>query len=85
MEKIDTNSIERDLLLLFSDVFKKQFTEEDISNLQFKQYPQWDSLTQMILIQEIEARFGVKFDFADMMSFTSYKSGLELITKKLDL
>ena len=78
-------SIIKEYASIFDEVFKSNFTDDELLSLAFKQYPQWDSLTQMILIQEIEARFGVKFDFADMMSFTSYKSGLELITKKLDL
>ena len=83
MNITDRKSIERELSSLFIDVFKTQFTEEELNGLQFKKHPQWDSLTQMILVQEIEAKFDIKFDFTDLMYFTSYNSGLELITKKL--
>lgn len=85
MERIDKTSIENDLLALFSEVFKTRLAKDDIEKLQFKQYPQWDSLTQMILVQEIESRFGVMLDFSELMSFTSFKSGLELVSKKLGL
>lgn len=86
MEQLGNNfCLTKELKAIFSDVFKKEFTEDELKQLEFKVYHQWDSLTQMILVQEIESKFDIKFDFSDLMSFTSYNNGLELISKKLAL
>lgn len=85
MKSIDNKNIERQLLSVFSVVFKTHFGEEELRDLKFKIYPQWDSLTQMILVQEIEAKFGFKFDFSDLMTFDSYVKGVEIVSKHLSL
>lgn len=41
----------------------------------------WDSVAQMQLVAEIEDIFDVMFDPEDMIEFTSYEVGIEILSK----
>ena len=58
--------------LIFEEIFKVKISEELKKNLIYRQYPQWDSLAQMILIQRIEEEFGISIPFDEMMKINSY-------------
>jgi acyl carrier protein len=42
----------------------------------------WDSLAHMSLIAKIEECFNCRFVFEDIVSFTSYQAGIDILKKK---
>lgn len=70
--------------LIFEEIFKVKISEELKKNLIYRQYPQWDSLAQMILIQRIEEEFGISIPFDEMMKINSYETGLEYLKSKIN-
>ena len=53
--------------------FKNEFSVSSVDN--------WDSITQLSLITEIEDEFDIMFDTNDILEFRSYKIGKELLLK----
>lgn len=43
--------------------------------------PEWDSIGHMALIASIEEAFNITMETDDIINFSSYKKGLELLTK----
>ena len=70
--------------LIFEEIFKVKISEELKKNLIYRQYPQWDSMAQMILIQRIEEEFGISIPFDEMMKINSYETGLEYLKSKIN-
>lgn len=58
-----------------------QITESQLSNAQLKAIPLWDSVGHMTLLAAIEDAFDILIEPEDMMSFTSYIEGKEIIKK----
>lgn len=56
---------------------KKDFSE----NLKYNSIPQWDSIGHMTLIAAIEEKFNVTIDTDDIVEFSSFKKGLEILKK----
>lgn len=67
---------------IFEEIFKIEITDQLKETLVFKQFPQWDSLAQMVIIQRIEEEFDIIIPFEDMMVIDSYKNGLTYILNK---
>lgn len=65
---------------LFSRVF-----EIDPSNitpdLGYKQIPEWDSITHMFLIDEIEKTFDIQIDAEDILQMRSFSNIIETLKK----
>ena len=53
-------------------------TEEDVSILNIEK---WDSVAHMGLISELEEAFDIMFDTDDIINFTSYTCGIDLLKK----
>lgn len=43
--------------------------------------PEWDSVGHMELIAEIEEKFGITLEGEDILGFTSYAKGTEILKK----
>ena len=50
-------------------------------NLEYNTIPEWDSVGHMGLIAELEEVFDIMMETDDIIDFSSYKKGFELIAK----
>ena len=50
-------------------------------NLEYNTIPEWDSVGHMGLIAELEEAFDIEMEMDDIIDFSSYKKGFELIAK----
>ena len=51
------------------------------SNPEYNKVDAWDSIGHMELIAEIEDTFGIVMDGDDIIDFSSYEKGMELLAK----
>ena len=50
-------------------------------DLKYESIQEWDSIGHMGLIAELEDSFDISMEMDDIIDFSSYKKGLELIAK----
>lgn len=50
-------------------------------SLAYNQLPAWDSIGHMALIAALEDAFGISMETDDIMNFSSYTKGMELMAK----
>ncbi|WP_269622647.1 acyl carrier protein [Prochlorococcus marinus] len=72
------NPIER-YKKVFIDSF--EITESSLEDLKYQDIPQWDSLGHMSMIGALEDEFEIMFEMDDIIDFSSYKKGIETLTK----
>jgi acyl carrier protein len=79
---MENHQISEKLTEIFQDVFvnpnlelSESLTANDVDN--------WDSLTHMILITEIETRFSIKFKLKDLNKMKNVGDLMEIISLKL--
>ena len=58
--------------------------EEVNDTLEYQGVPQWDSVGHMALIASLEDAFEIMMDTDDIIDFSSYKKGIEIL-KKYDI
>ncbi len=59
-----------------------ELTEEVInSELEYQKIESWDSVGHMSLIAELEEAFGIMMDTDDIIDFSSYTKGMEILKK----
>lgn len=59
-----------------------ELTEEMInSELEYQKIESWDSEGHMSLIAELEEAFGIMMDTDDIIDFSSYTKGMEILKK----
>jgi len=69
------------------DSYRKVFVESfgvddaDVSSLSYESILDWDSVGHMGLIAEIEEVFGVELEMADVIEFSRYEKGIEILKK----
>ena len=52
-----------------------------VDSLAYQSIPQWDSITHMILISEIESTFDISIDTDDVIDMSSFAKAKEIISK----
>ena len=50
-------------------------------NLEYDSIPEWDSVGHMTLIAALEEAFDIVFEMDDIIDFSSYKVGKEILKK----
>jgi acyl carrier protein len=57
--------------------------EEELvkEGLEYQSIPQWDSVGHMGLVASIEDAFDIMMDTDDIIDFSSYEKGIELLKK----
>ena len=68
----------------YKDTFIKSLSinKEDFNeNLEYNQIPEWDSIGHMTLISGLEESFKVTIDTDDIIDFSSFKKGIEILKK----
>ena len=64
----------------FIDTFS--LNEDTLSeDLLYNSIPEWDSVGHMSLIAELEEVFDIMMEMDDIIDFSSYKKGFELLAK----
>ena len=51
------------------------------NNIEYNSIPEWDSIGHMAMIAELEEAFGISMDIDDIIEFSSYKKGIEILKK----
>ena len=64
---------------VFRRVLKKE--QDELKDLRYRGVPSWDSLRHMNLIGELEEMFDVMLETPDMLAFSSYEKGKEILKK----
>lgn len=54
---------------------------EGLANLEYQAIPEWDSVGHMGLVAAIEDAFEIMMDTDDIIDFSSFKKGLEILSK----
>lgn len=56
---------------------KKKFSEK----LKYNDIPEWDSIGHMTLMSELEDAFKISIDTDDIIDFSSFKKGIQILKK----
>ena len=51
------------------------------SELKYESIPEWDSIGHMGLIAELEDNFEISMEMDDIIDFSSYEKGIEIMKK----
>ena len=55
--------------------------DEKFDDLKYNSIDQWDSIGHMSLISDLEEGFKISFETDDIVDFSSFKKGKEILTK----
>tara|TARA_B100000965_G_C19602670_1_gene763748 strand:- start:2392 stop:2631 length:240 start_codon:yes stop_codon:yes gene_type:complete len=71
--------------------YEKSFVEtfsidkKDLAKLEYNAITEWDSIGHMTLIGELEKTFNISMETDDIIDFSSYNKGLEILKKKYNI
>lgn len=71
-------------LEIYNEAFKNIFNVEEAALTEefcAGKVTNWDSITQMALVSELEEKFDIMFDIDDIIEFSSYCIGKQLLEK----
>lgn len=80
--KMDTQEI----LTRITPIFRRVFNDEEMEvnfDLTSENIDEWSSLSQTVLLTEIEATFGIKFKLREVAAMNNVKTIIALIESKL--
>lgn len=55
--------------------------EKNLDNLKYNEIDEWDSIGHMTLIAALEESFKISFETDDIVDFSSYTKGKEILEK----
>ncbi len=58
-----------------------EIAEEQVEGLEYQSISEWDSVGHMSLIAQIEEAFDIMMDTDDIIDFSSYEKGKEILSK----
>lgn len=61
-----------------------EISAEQVEGLEYQGIPEWDSVGHMSLVAEIEDAFDIMMDTDDIIDFSSFDKGIEIL-KKYDI
>ena len=67
----------KDIFIKSLSIDIKKFEE----NLKYNDIPEWDSIGHMTLISGLEEGFGIAMETDDIIDFSSYAKGMEILKK----
>lgn len=73
-----------DNLEKYRQCFRKVFSlgaDFDLETAEMGSTPDWDSVGHMELITEVEDAYDIMFETEDILRFTSYVNGIEILNK----
>jgi len=70
-------------LQLYNKVFIESFqvNSDQLDNLAYRSISGWDSVGHMVMIAAMEEAFSIMFEPNDIIDFTSYETGKQILTK----
>ena len=71
------------MLEKYKEVFLNNFpvSEEQLTSLKYQDIPDWDSVGHMSFIADLEDALGIEFEADDIVDFSSYLVGMEIVEK----
>ena len=67
----------QDIFIKSLSIDSKKFNE----GLKYNEIPEWDSIGHMTLMAGLEEVFNITMETDDIVDFSSYKKGMEILTK----
>lgn len=64
---------------VFTDSFK--VSTDKLNSLIYRSVPSWDSVGHMVLIAGMEEAFNIMIDTDDILDFSSYEKGKQILKK----
>lgn len=64
---------------VFCDTF--EITNAELAGLKYQDIPSWDSVGHMSLIANLEDNFDIMMETDDIIDFSSYEKGKEILKK----
>lgn len=70
-------------LEIYNNAFKEAFNVEEsaLAGLEYQAISEWDSVGHMNLIAALEDSFDIMMDTDDIIDFSSYEKGKEILAK----
>lgn len=70
-------------LEIYNNAFKETFDigDKDLAGLEYQGITNWDSVGHMNLISVLEDAFDIMMDTDDIIDFSSYEKGKEILAK----
>ena len=67
----------------YENAFKEAFSlkDENLENLKYQSIDNWDSIGHMTLMSALEEAFSITLDTDDILDFSSFKKGKEVLKK----
>ena len=67
----------------YNNVFKESFSieESELPQLKYQDISEWDSIGHMNLMAQIEDAFEIELDTDNIVDFSSYEIGKEILRK----
>ena len=68
----------------YKDIFIKSLSLDIIKfseNLKYNEIPEWDSIGHMTLMSGLEEDFKITMETDDIVDFSSFKKGMEILKK----
>ncbi len=68
----------------YKDIFIKSLAIDDKKfneKIQYNEIPEWDSIGHMTLMSGLEEGFGITMETDDIVDFSSFKKGFEILSK----
>lgn len=62
-----------------------EITEDQLPGLEYQAIEQWDSVGHMGLVATLEDTFDIMMDTDDIIDFSSYEKGKEILTKNYEV
>lgn len=62
-----------------------QISEEQLGDLKYQGVELWDSVGHMTLMAELEDAFDIMLETDDIIDFSSYEKGKEILRSKYDI
>lgn len=60
-------------------------TEDKLANLKYQDVELWDSVGHMTLVANLEDVFDIMFETDDIVDFSSYEKGKEILSKNYEV
>lgn len=67
----------KEIFIKSLSIKENNFSEE----LKYNEIPEWDSIGHMTLMSELEEGFNISIETDDIVDFSSYKKGVEILKK----
>ena len=67
----------QDIFIKSLSIDSKKFNEK----IQYNEIPEWDSIGHMTLMSGLEEEFKINMDTDDIVDFSSFKKGYEILGK----